>query len=157
MSNFEGGFFWKDGALHPYNDIMREECEKHFNDGQLYAMTDLKFGGKKIRTFLQNKSLHLYLDKLATAMNDAGYDMKAVFNAMRKGFSVSCTTIRLKNCVWRPMQEAMFDIESTTELDTKQISEVYENVNRFTCEQFGIGINWPDRFNHEYEQQEQEA
>ena len=39
------------------------------------------------------------------------------------------------------------EIESTADLDTKQLQWVYENLNNFTASHFEIGLDWPDRFN----------
>ena len=47
----------------------------------------------------------------------------------------------------RVMKSLYPDKDSTTELTTVQVQDVYENLNRFTAERFGVGLQWPDRFN----------
>lgn len=148
---FEGGYRYIGGVFVPFNDVMREECNKHFEEGKVYILTDMNYSKKKKRSILQNASLHKYLDLLAIALNNAGYDLKRVLESMRKGFSVQCTKENIKETVWRPMQSAMFGIESTTELDTKQVSEVYMNVNKFTSETLKVSIPWPDKYNQSFE------
>ena len=36
---------------------------------------------------------------------------------------------------------------STTDLNTKQIQELFENINYATGTKFGISLQWPDRHN----------
>ena len=51
--------------------------------------------------------------------------------------------------IWKPVQHAMFpEITSTTQLDTKQVSEIYEQVNKIMGEQWGVSKQFPS-----YEQQ----
>ena len=46
--------------------------------------------------------------------------------------------------MWKPVQELLFDINSTTELETKQVSEVYETLNRHTAKR-GVSIPFPSK------------
>ena len=147
----ELGFIVKDGALWPMDEIQADELRNNFEDGSYIMVKVEKVGDKRMRTFLQNSSLHKYLSLLADKLNDAGFDIRKVLEAMREGFTISCTGENLKETVWRPMQQALFNIESSTQLDTKQVSEVYENVNRFTAERFGVTQEWPDRHTQSYE------
>lgn len=149
---FESGLVYLgNGMFKAYNELMAEECDKYFDNGKAYIMISPELSDSKTRTSIQNKSLHLYLNKLANVLNDAGIDLRAVQNAFKEGFSVSCSKDNLKETVWRPIQNAIFKTSSTKKLSTKQISEVYENVNRFTCERFGVGVPWPDRFSQSME------
>lgn len=151
MEKVEIGARWNGRTFEPFNDVMLDECNKIFEVGKVYILTDMNYSKSKIRTVIQNASLHKYLDLLASALNDAGYDIKKVLESMRKGFSVSCTKENLKETVWRPMQIAMFDIESTTKIDTKQISDVYRNVDAFTSKALKVSIPWPDRHNIDFD------
>lgn len=146
MERFEGGYKWHNGAMIPFNNIMLEECNKHFEEGKVYILTDMNYSPKKKRTVIQNASLHKYLELVANAMNEAGFDIRKVLSAMKAGFTIACTKENIKETVWRPIQQALLGIDSTTDLDTKQVTEVYENVNRFTSERFGVSVHWPDRY-----------
>lgn len=93
------------------------------------------------RTAQQNKSLHLYCELLAEALNDAGLDMKKVFEV--KEVDIPWNKDIVKSVLWRPIQEAMTGEESTTKLNTTEVSEIYETLNRHIASHFGISIDWP--------------
>jgi hypothetical protein len=141
----ELGLYYKDGALIPMDEIQLDEMSNNLEQDGLYIIKVEKVGEKKMRTFQQNAALHKYLDLLAHQLNEGGFDIRKVLESMRKGFAISCTRSNLKETVWRPMQQALFNVESSTQLDTKQISEVYKHVDRFTAERFGITQSWPNR------------
>lgn len=96
------------------------------------------------RTDQQNKALHLYCQMLADALNDAGYDMQHIL--MQKQVSIPWNSITVKECLWREIQRAMFDKDSTTELSTGEVSQVYEVLDRHISEKFGIHIPFPSEY-----------
>lgn len=95
------------------------------------------------RTQKQNKSLHKFCEMLAEALNDAGYDMKKV---LKPGVEIPWTKESVKNYLWRPIQDAMYDKDSTTELDTVEPSEIHKVLMRHISSKFGIDVPWPNRF-----------
>lgn len=95
----------------------------------------------KPRTSQQNKALHKYCELLADALNDAGYEMKAVLAV--KQVDVPWSPERVKECLWRPIQEAMTGKRSTTQLDRLEPGQVYEVLNRHMAQHFGISVPWP--------------
>jgi len=92
------------------------------------------------RTKLQNKSLHKYFTLLAEALDDAGLDMRAV---LKPEIEIPWTGDSIKEQMARPIIKAMFNFDSTTELDTKQIQEFYKVLDRHTSEKLGVHIEWP--------------
>ena len=99
---------------------------------------------EKQRTILQNKSLHKYYDLLAEELNNAGLDMKKV---LKPEVDIPWTTLTVKEFIWRPIQDIMLDKESTTQLNTSEINEIYQVVSRHLAKKFGIDLPFPDRFN----------
>ena len=93
------------------------------------------------RTIQQNKSLYLYFDLLADALNDAGYEMKHVMEI--KEVDVPWTKERVKEVLFKSIMEAMTGKRSTTELDTVEISKIYDVLDRHTSEKLGIHVEWP--------------
>jgi hypothetical protein len=71
---------------------------------------------------------------LADALNESGYDVKTVIKA-----DVPWTKENVKECLWKPLQEAQLGKKSTTELTTKEIDQVYETLNRTLS---GAGIRY---------------
>ena len=91
------------------------------------------------RTPKQNAALHKYLRLLAEALDGAGYDMRTLVK-----IPIRPTPENVKESLWRPVQQALYpDIESTTELDTKQVNDVYEVLDRATGEKLGIHVDFP--------------
>lgn len=94
------------------------------------------------RTIQQNKSIHLYLTLLSKELNEAGLDMKKV---LKPSVSIDWNIINTKEYLWRPIQEALNLKKSTTELDTKEVSQIWEHLNRHLSEKFGIYVPFPSQ------------
>lgn len=130
--------------------------------------------GRKQRTIPQNSAAHLYFERLAVALNDAGYDVQRVmqsklltalqnFGSWLKStgqvdagskleeivdryavkVEIPWNKSLVKDLIWKPIQKVMTGKASTTELNTVEPSEIYEVVNRFTAERFGVFCEWP--------------
>jgi len=90
------------------------------------------------RTQQQNKSLHRFCTELAQELNNAGVTVEAVMKDLQADFTME--TVKM---MWRAFAKAKYGKESTAELTTKQINEVYEEVNRHVA-QFGIHLDFPN-------------
>lgn len=133
----------QDGRFMPFNVVMTEEILKEFKAGELYHVEIRPLTPAKLRTLPQNSAIHLYCSKLGAAFNDAGYDMKLVFSRMNEKCFLSWSMILVKESIWKVIQKALFKTESTTQLKTGQVTDVYEHIDRFTAEQLGISIPFP--------------
>ena len=91
----------------------------------------------------QIKSLNLYCDQLANALNDAGYDMKKVFEV--RTMDIPWSKERVKENLWKDLQETMFGKRSTMQLEKMEVTEVYETLNRFTASNFGVSVPFPSK------------
>ena len=96
---------------------------------------------EKIRTLQQNKSLHKYCQELATELNNAGVTMEALIQNLQ----VDHTMYSVKS-IWKAIAKAKFGKDSTATLTTKELQEVYEEVNRMVAG-FGIHLAWPSQEN----------
>ena len=144
---FEAGFVWKNGALHPFNSAMGEECERVMKPGGFYIVEIADTTDAKSLSWQQMKSIHLWLGQVARKMSESGIDMKTIFDSMRNGFQVEPTKELLKESLWRPMQQAVLDVSSTRELSSSDVNAIYERLNSFFNREFGIRIPFPDRYN----------
>lgn len=99
---------------------------------------------RKQRTLTQNAALHVWCQQCAQTLNDAGLDAR---KTLKPEVEISWTPEMVKNLLWRPVQEAMTGKKSTTELNTVDPSEIYEVLNRYFSEKFGIFIPWPSNEN----------
>lgn len=55
-------------------------------------------------------------------------------------------TMESVKSLWRAFAKAKYGKESTTELTTKEINDIYDEVNRHVAE-FGIHVVWPSQEN----------
>jgi len=96
---------------------------------------------KETRTLAQNRALHKYLTDLANALNESGIDQKMFIDHL-KGWEIPITMEFLK-MIWKMKQEKMFLTNSTTQMKTDQVSQVYDAVNKFTYQEFGVSEPFP--------------
>ena len=95
------------------------------------------------RTVTQNACMHKYFSLLADGLNALGLCANEVITV-----PIDFEPEIIKEYMFKPIMKALYpDLKSTTNLDTKQISIVYENLNRLTAEKFGVSVQWPSRFN----------
>lgn len=118
---------------------------------QSILVVDMK-SGKAKRTGVQNASIHLYLTWLVDAFNSAGLDMISVMAKLSKNAKIPWSLHAAKERLWAPTQKSTYGTESTTQLDTDQVSVVYEALNGVTTEQLGVGVNFPDKMMRLYEE-----
>ncbi len=101
---------------------------------------------RKIRTLQQNKAIHLYCEMIAEVLNDFGVTHK--FRGIRgKELEVRFTKTLVKEVIWRPIQMSLFDKKSTTELTTKEVTEIAEPLEKFIAENYAIDLPFPSEEN----------
>jgi len=98
----------------------------------------------KRRSLPQNASLHLYCEQMAAKMNDAGYTQRKLVGNFKDGFElpVECHMIK---AIFREVGKAMFQKESTADLTTVEIQEVYRIVDGRFGETTGCRVEWPSK------------
>jgi hypothetical protein len=106
------------------------------------------------RTSKQNRALHLWIRKLVLELDNAGLDMKAV---LKPTVDIPWTDALAKQYLWKPVQMAMLGKESTKELETDEVSKVYETLNRHMANKFGVSIPFPEIFRLLYEEENNQA
>lgn len=94
----------------------------------------------KQRTLSQNRALHLYFGQIADALNEAGFDMK---RTLKHDVEIPWNAGTVKDWLWRPIQDAQLGKESTTELTTKEIDEIFDTLNRHLGNVTGVHISFP--------------
>lgn len=94
------------------------------------------------RTPSQNNALHLGLTMLASALNEAGLDMKKV---LKPAVDIDWDMESVKKYLFKPILQARYGKDSTTKLKKiGEIEEVWETMFRFLGEKFGLEyINFP--------------
>ena len=120
------------------------EDEKAIGDMKT-LVCDLR-GVKALITALQMRSIHLYFTMLSDALNAAGMDMKATMDILSKNAMIPWSSSAVKERLFRPIIKDTFNKESTTELETAEISIAYEAMNEVTSSRLGVGVPFPDRY-----------
>jgi hypothetical protein len=92
------------------------------------------------RTLTQNAAMHKFFELLAEDLNAAGLDMR---HTLKPEVEIPWTPATVKTHLWRPIQDAMLEKESTTELTTKEVNQVYEVLIRHMGEKFNITTAFP--------------
>lgn len=77
------------------------------------------------RTAKQNNSIHLWFEEVARELNDRGIDMRVLV----KDLQVTHTKESVKG-IWKAIGEAKYGKDSTTQLTSKEIDEIYDEMNR---------------------------
>ena len=116
---------------------------KHMSDmydQHKYLTVEIRKG--KPRTGQQNNALHLYLSRLSVAMNEAGLDMKQVLSH-HDLIPWDVKGLNAKEKLWKPIQEALLGVESTTKPKASEYAEIYDTLNSFMSREYGLSIQWP--------------
>ncbi|MDH4127115.1 MAG: hypothetical protein OEV44_00065 [Spirochaetota bacterium] len=100
---------------------------------------------KKTRSNLQNRALHLYFIMLAGEFLNIGYDFNYTNPFTNEIISIPYTGDLVKEYIWRPLQNQMFKIESTTKLTTEMINLILEVISNWLAEK-EICVNFPNKF-----------
>lgn len=92
------------------------------------------------RTNRQNKALHVLFSLLANELNDNGLDMK---RTLKPEIDIKWTSGGVKEYLWRPIMKAQVNKQSTTELNTKEIDEIFDTINKYLGEKHGLHVPFP--------------
>lgn len=83
---------------------------------------------KPKRTNKQNRAMHLFFSIIADMFNENGLTFK--YTVINKTLEMPYTTDIVKNYVWRPFQIVMFGKKSTTQLTTKELTQVADSIEK---------------------------
>lgn len=127
--------------VNPNNKEQLKKATEHFNK---LVSSGSSFELKKVvktRSQAQNRALHLYFRLISYHLNELGMEFQ--YQGI-KGTDISLmyTENLVKEFIWRPIQVALFDVKSTTKIDTTQINRIVEVLSKFFAER-GIEIVFP--------------
>ena len=97
------------------------------------------------RSLTQNSAIHKYFELLAGEFNDEGIDMCTVLNS---SIEIPWTPELVKELLWKRVQSAMFDIDSTSKLSRQQVSQVYDVLHKKLALDHGINVAFPSKENN---------
>ena len=96
------------------------------------------------RTLNQNSALHRYFDLLASTLNAQNLTVDVILRA-----DTQWNKERVKELLWKNLQKSITGKESSAKLTTKELTEVYDTLNKALGEKLGIHVDFPH-----YEQKE---
>ncbi len=100
-------------------------------------------GKPRVRTSQQNKSLHKFCEEVANELNSQGINIQLF---LKHAVDLDWTKNSVKELIWRPIQKALVNKGSTTELDkVSDIDLIYDHINRHLSITFGISVEWPHK------------
>lgn len=92
------------------------------------------------RTRQQNRAMHVLFNLYAGTLNEAGLDMR---KTLKESVNIPWTGAGIKEWIWKPIQKALLNKESTKELTTVEIDEVFDTINRYMGEKHGLTVKFP--------------
>jgi hypothetical protein len=126
------------------------ELSKEYDANRAKArLNNLIAGGKVIeltarkvsRTTKQNSALHQFFTFISDELNDMGLEF-AYQGIKGMEMYLRYTPELVKDFIWRPIQIALFEIQSTKDLDTKQMNDIIDILIKYFGER-GIEIAFP--------------
>jgi hypothetical protein len=115
--------------------IMADQYREHG-----YMVVTIRTG--KQRTIPQNSAMHKYFELLADALNAGGFHQRKVLDAMKEGVEIPNTPESVKE-LWRKIQIAILNKESTAKLERAEVNRVHRSFNKWTFDTFNIDIPFP--------------
>ena len=92
------------------------------------------------RTKKQNAAMWLWLDRLAKALNEAGWDMKRTLKA---DVDIPWTKDSAKAHLWDPIQLALTNKDSSKKLGKQEVDSIQETIARHLAKSTGVSVPFP--------------
>lgn len=125
--------------LIPYD---KEEIEKlnKLKDG----IYQVKLSNLDLRTLAQNRAFHLYFNMVAVQLNNSGLYINKLIKENKYKADIDWSGNLVKEQLWKPIQNAILDKKSTTQLEKAEVDRVYNTLNRYLSG-MGISVPFPNR------------
>jgi hypothetical protein len=121
-----------------------QEIEKHGSVNVVASSKCLKaeeVDFDEFRTDQQRKAIEVFCRLVSQKFNDCGLSMQMILSKRR---NLQWTQKGVKDHIWRTVQEALTGKTSTTKLEPKEVSEVYDAINLNILSEEGLSIPFPD-------------
>lgn len=125
-----------DNIIVPYSTDDVNKIDE-MNKNAIYVV---EFGKVDERSIKQNSSLHRYFNLVAKELNKNGFKIQSNLN-----MELDWTMQRVKELIWKEFQKVVLGKESTRLLTKTELTNIYDYVNRYTSENFGISIEFPNK------------
>jgi hypothetical protein len=131
----------------PYGIVPTDEKgQSYFNLLPLNTLVEVEIGTDNPRTGQQQKAIEVYCKGLAHEFNSRDLDIRTVLATMKDGVDLPWTQDTVKELIFKKIVKAILNKDSTADLNTTEVSRVYQVCNKFTSDRMGISIEFPSRF-----------
>tara|TARA_Y100001938_G_scaffold150218_1_gene240150 strand:+ start:672 stop:1088 length:417 start_codon:yes stop_codon:yes gene_type:complete len=130
-------YIFNDHSLQLFKEDVDRLYEKH-------KFLTFKYVTGQTRTLKQQGAIHVYFRQAAAVLNDHGLYQTIDSKFLNEPLEVPWTEDSFKQ-FWKTIQKAMFDIDSTENLKTHQVSEVYDVINQLLSTRVGVHIPFPSK------------
>lgn len=89
------------------------------------------------RTSEQNAALHLYFRWLAEALQEKDFDFRDLT------IEIPANEHMVKEYMFKPIIAKMYGKESTTKLETNEVSQAYDVLHRALVDKLGVDVPFP--------------
>ena len=134
----------QNGELVPVGGKALWEDFKGKNDGEIFTLEPFK----KTRTQKQNRSIRKWCSNVSKRLSDGGITVKRYFS---KPIDTNFTPELVMELIWRPNQINVTGKKSSTQLETNEVTKVYEQANLETSENFFVHEPFPSNMPDEFE------
>jgi len=97
---------------------------------------------RKTRTNQQNRAMHKFFTIIADELNNIGATFSYEFGS--EIMELPYTSELIKETLWKPIQKALFNKDSTTEITTEEINQIIDVIT-LKFGEMGIPITFPSR------------
>lgn len=104
---------------------------EHQNSGKVYEILEPKL------TSQQMKAIHAYCDDIAKVLAASGHDMQQVVT-----LPIEPTGTLVKEIMWRPVQTALFNKKSVTQLKMHDVDDVFRVIAKHLAETHDIDVRF---------------
>ena len=120
----------------------KEEIEKlnKLKDG----IYEVKLSNMDLRTLAQNRAFHLYFTMVAVQLNNSGLYINKLIKENKYKADIDWSGNLVKEQLWKPIQNAILDKKSTTQLEKAEVDRVYNTLNRYLSG-MGVSVPFPNR------------
>ncbi len=98
---------------------------------------------KRTRTNQQNRAMHKFFTVIADELNNIGATFSYEFG--KETIEIPYTSELIKETLWKPIQKALFNKDSTSEITTEEINKVIDVIT-LKFGEMGIPIMFPNKF-----------
>lgn len=128
----------ENGHFIPYDKLEKDKLDKLKN-----GIYEVKLSNIDLRSLAQNRAFHLYFNMVAVQLNNSGLYINKLIKENKYKADIDWSGNLVKENLWKPIQNAILDKKSTTQLEKSEVDRVYNTLNRYLSN-MGISVPFPN-------------